>query len=223
MLKFLNAPSTSGIAALSEEINTALRSGQYVLWLVPGGSNIPITVAVMNRLDDSRIHQLTILQTDERFGPVGHPDENTKQLMDAGFTVRGATYIPILVTGLDQTATVDRYTKIVSEAFSDHAVRIGQFGIGADGHIAGSLPHSPAVSSDRPVVGYDAGEFSRITVTPSFLSQLTSAYAFVYGTAKQPTLTQLHDSQLPINDQPCQILHHIPTAYVYNDQIGETV
>jgi len=53
-----------------------------VLWLVPGGSNIPIAVEAMDmirkEMSGLSLKYLTITLSDERYGSVGHKDSNWK-------------------------------------------------------------------------------------------------------------------------------------------------
>jgi 6-phosphogluconolactonase/glucosamine-6-phosphate isomerase/deaminase len=85
--------------------------------------------------------------SDERYGPVGHPDSNAAALDLAGFAPMQANVIPILVAGLDLAATRENYQAAALAAFQKAEIVIGQFGIGSDGHIAGILPNSPATDT----------------------------------------------------------------------------
>lgn len=188
-----------------------------MLWLIPGGSNIPIAVAIMAQLPDELTAKLTIMLTDERYGPIDHPDSNAFQLRQAGFNPKHARFLPIL-TGATLEDTTRAYAQAAQEHFAKNAVVIGQFGIGADGHIAGILPGSPAATEQHAwTCGYHALNFTRVTLTFPALYRVAIAYAFVYGEAKREALKQL-DSELPLKVQPAQILKGIPKAYLYTDQ-----
>ena len=114
-----------------------------------GGSNIPIAADVMNAIragiSPASLDNLTISLTDERYGPVGHPDSNWKQLQDIGMNLSGIKAHPIL-DGSSLPETVARFGIMIEKILKSTDVIVGQFGMGADGHIAGILPHSPAVS-----------------------------------------------------------------------------
>lgn len=210
-----------GIDALGSRLRKELTAGKNVLWLVPGGSNIHAASEVMTALPDTLTERLAILLTDERYGTPGHKDSNYKQLHDAGFDRKQATFMPVVVEGLSLADTVHHYEELVGRAFAHADVVIGQFGIGADGHIAGILPQSPASTSAALAAGYEAPPYQRITLTFEALAQLQAAYAFVFGKDKMAALTRLRNEELALQEQPSQILKHLPEAYIYNDQTGE--
>lgn len=210
----------TGTAALVQHLTRELKRGRRVLWLVPGGSNIPISVDIMHQLPDNLTQHLSILLCDERYGDPGHANSNYEQLQNMGFEHKQATFMPALVHGLTQQEVTHRYDELVAHAFESAEVTIGQFGIGTDGHIAGILPHSPAVRAEAMVTSYEAPPHIRLTMTPVALHRLHAAYAFVFGADKRQALHRLQAEVLPLDDQPSQILKQLPEAYVYNDQIG---
>jgi 6-phosphogluconolactonase/glucosamine-6-phosphate isomerase/deaminase len=216
-----SADSEPGINDLQKRLSQALGRKQNILWLLSGGSNIAASVSIMQQLDAELTRNLSLMLGDERFGPVGHPDSNATQLDAAGFAPKYATMIPVLVAGLDLSATREHYEQAALQAFQKADVVIGQFGIGSDGHIAGILPHSQATDTPDFVAAYLGPDFSRLTLTAHALKRLAVAYAFVFGESKHDTLERLHDQTLPYREQPSQILKELPEAYVYNDQIGD--
>lgn len=210
-----------GTAALSKRLQTELKKHRYVLWLTCGGSNIAAAVQVMNTIDDVASEHLAIFLTDERFGAVGHEHSNARQLMDAGFHPKQAIFMPMLAPGFSVEETQERYAQALQRAFEHADCIIAQFGIGADGHIAGILPHSEAATAEAPVIAYDAPPYTRVTLTFPSLRHITAAYALVQGDEKRAALQRLRDEQLSVEEQPSQILKALPEAYVFNDQIGE--
>jgi len=222
MISFHYQPdSEHAIDTMAEQLSSALAQGKRVVWLVCGGSNIPWVVACMNRLPTADTGTLTICLTDERYGIPGHTDSNWTQLDEAGFDRKQATIIPTLEADTTLQDTCQHYGAAVTAALDQAELVVAQFGIGGDGHIAGILPNSPAVDSPQPAVGYDAGKFMRITLTPSVLRRIDSAYALVYGETKRHALEQLRDQNLPLTDQPAQILKEIDDAHVYSDQFDK--
>jgi len=211
-----------GKAALTARLTRELAAGKRVLWLIPGGSNIPISVAIMASLPDELTKQLTLALTDERYGPYNHADSNWWQLDEAGFSNKQATRVEVLSPANDDIATTTaRYGRELIQLVASHDCVIGQFGMGADGHIAGILPGSIATTVVAPTAGYETPTFTRITATFSIIEQCSVAFAFVFGADKAQALNNL-ESTIPLADQPAQILKQLPEAYVYNDQIGVT-
>lgn len=218
MILTIHADAPIAAQALLANLMQPLVEGQAVLWLVPGGSNIPIAATVMSQIPTGITAKLTIMLTDERYGAVGHPDSNALQLKQAGFNPRGATFLPVL-TGISLGETIRAYAQMAQTQFAAHRTIIGQFGIGADGHIAGILPGSPAATEQQSwACGYRAFNFTRVTLTFPALYRLSAAYAFAYGAAKHDALRHLITEELPLPVQPAQVLKSIPKAYLYTDQ-----
>lgn len=222
-MQFLHVTSESeaGVTALTTSLTDALTVHSRVLWLVPGGSNIAIAVRVMQALSEQVTEKLHIMLTDERYGPVDHPDSNFRQLREAGFTPLSAHFIPTLAAGLSLEATAAQYAQNFEREAAEAGYIIAQFGIGPDGHIAGILPSSPASTATALAAGYHTDQFDRITLTFPALKRVDEAYAFAFGEAKKSTLVQLKTTTTPLIEQPAQILRQIPEAYVYNDSIAE--
>jgi 6-phosphogluconolactonase/glucosamine-6-phosphate isomerase/deaminase len=206
---------------LAKVLTTYLEAGR-VLWLVPGGSSIAIAAAVSQKLKPELTSHLTVSLTDERFGIVGHPDSNWKQLHDAGFQPAHATMLPVL-SGKDMTETVTNFGASLEEILGNVDYRLGFFGIGADGHTAGILPGSPAVAAEQFAAGYDAGNFMRITMTPKAISYLDEAVAYAVGEEKREALLNLDLEKLPLETQPAQILKQVAKYTIFNDQIESEV
>lgn len=204
---------------ITEALESRLAKGQSVLWLIPGGSAVAVAAAVAKRLSGKPLGKLTVTLTDERYGPVGHPDSNWLQLEKAGFALNSANLRPVL-TGKDMAATVDDFDKFLGEALGSADYRLGFFGIGTDGHTSGILPHSPAVDSPGLAIGYDSDPYRRITTTPAALARLDEAVAYALGQPKWPVLDQL-ETDLPLSDQPAQVLKRIPKLTIFNDHKGE--
>jgi 6-phosphogluconolactonase/glucosamine-6-phosphate isomerase/deaminase len=217
-MQFIRAEASLGTEKLTAQLSELLDK-KPVLWLVSGGSNVPISVTVMSNLPKQLTERLTILLIDERFGSVGHVDSNAEQLRRAGFNPQQANFIKVL-SGQSWPDTVTQYNQIVQTQFDQHSAIIGQFGIGADGHTAGLLPHSPAtVVTDRLVTGYQGPDYQRITLTFPALRQVQTAYVFAYGANKLTALQQLKDENLALKTQPAQIFKVLTQAYIYNDQL----
>jgi len=222
-MNFIHAENPdAGAHALSTRLIFALLEGKKTLWLVPGGSNIATAVSVMSAVRKKvpviALSNLTVSLSDERYGPVGHADSNWRQLKEAGFIFEDISVIPVL-RDLSLEETVEQYGSEIMAAFERSAVRIAQLGIGPDGHIAGILPHSPAVFERGPVSGYQAEKFTRVTLSTDMLGRLSAAFVFAFGDSKAQALKSLRDRELPLEAQPAQILKQIPEAYLYSDRV----
>jgi 6-phosphogluconolactonase/glucosamine-6-phosphate isomerase/deaminase len=197
-------------------------SGGKALWLVCGGSNIPLSVAAMNEIratvSEKALENLTVALTDERYGPVGHVDSNWQQLVDAGFNFSHIRAVPILIGKSVQDTVAEYATKLETE-FSKKPVVIAQFGIGGDGHIGGVLPHTIGVSDEHTICAHNAPPFERITLTLHAFKNISIAYAFVFGAAKHDVVSRLKNESLPLADMPSQILKQVPEADLYSDQL----
>lgn len=204
---------------LADALTSALQTHDRVIWLVPGGSNISISVDASQRLDDELTRKLIIMQTDERFVALDSSDCNWHQLAMAGFDTKHAATFPMLIEGKSRDEVAKEYSEVVLREFIAADYIIGQFGAGADGHIAGIKPHSPATVSDELVCGYEGEDFERVTLTFPALQQVDEAFAFVFGEAKRPILEQLLGDISSLAEFPAGVLRTTPISTVYNDQI----
>ena len=226
MLKSVKMVKTTSTGAVNAHLVEALRERLSrrlrVLWLVSGGSAIAVAVAVRQQLGDcAGLAGLSVGLVDERYGAVGHQNSNWQQLRAAGFELAGIQPLPVLA-GKSFAATVDDYEAALAAAMSASDYRLGLFGIGVDGHTAGILPDSPAVTSDQLVCGYQGPDYQRITVTPALITTLDEAVACAFGLAKKPALTKLLAGTAVRSEQPAQVLCQVPVSIVYNDQLGES-
>lgn len=218
-MEFIYSESTQeGMRALAARLGDEL-SQRPVLWLLSGGSNIPVSVDVMRVLPEQLQPNLTIALTDERYGAPNHPDSNWLQLTEAGFQPGNSKIIPVLSSEARPLAqVVASYEKRLKQALDDAGIVIGQFGIGADGHTAGILQHSSAVADENLVCGYQAPDFARITLTPSAIRQVNAAYIFAFGAEKQSALEDLRTKEVTVAEQPAQLLKEINEVRIYTDQ-----
>lgn len=205
---------------LAHKLTAALQAHNRVIWLVPGGSNIAISISAMGQLDLELTRKLVIMQTDERYVPLASPDNNWKQLTDRGFDTKRATVYPMITDDAPRDEVVQRYMQVVVREFATADYILGQFGAGADSHVAGIKPHSLASTSSELVVGYQAEDFDRVTLSFTAISQLHEAVAFIYGSDKQPVLDKLASGQVyNLTDFPVGILQPIANSTIFNDHI----
>lgn len=218
-MKRIPGDATRAGALLSGRIVSELRAGKSVLWLVPGGSNIPIAVSALKLIKSackSHLSRLYVTLTDERFGPVGHADSNWKQLVDAGFDIARPQAVPVL-RGVGPEDTARTFEENFKRLKGEVDVIIGQFGIGDDCHIAGILPESEAVRSKKLVVAYDTPKFLRVTLTLEAFKAIDAAYAFAFGASKRDAIDSLQEKKGSIDEKPGLILREIKESYLVSD------
>lgn len=198
-----------------------LKSGEKVLFFMTGGSSIDVCVRIAEILKNNLAknsqnlaQNLTITLTDERYGKVGHTDSNWQQLLEKGFDFENAKLVPVL-SGREIEETVLEFNKILNAEFIEKEYKIGLFGIGLDGHTAGILPESKAVSFADWACSYDTPQFSRITITPQAIEKLDEAIIFTKGADKIKVLENLKE-EIEIKKQPAQILKKVPLLTIFN-------
>lgn len=220
-IQFVKADPKKAISLMTTRLKAELKKQQRVLWVVPGGSNIPVVAKIMKALPDQATTRLAIMLSDERFGPLDHPDSNMKQLYDAGFESKRASVLPVLRPGVAVAETTELYGEAARIAFEAADVIIVQLGMGADGHIAGILPGSIATHpSNEWTVAYETPEFARITLTPFALRHASEAVVATFGDAKRKALQSLRNTSLSLSEQPAQLLKELPKVTIINDQMG---
>lgn len=207
------------ISALTTNLVKALSSNSKVVWFVPGGSNIPISMATSKAIPNKLKTRLSVTLTDERFGKYGHTDSNWQQLKDLGFDFKGIHSVEFLQTNnLNLIDTQNIVEKKIKTLMND-AYLFGQFGIGLDGHIAGVKPNSPAVSSKNLVCGYNSEDFIRLTTTPKLIKQLDEAHIFALGKEKLKIIKLLKNSDESLIKMPAQVIKQIKKAVIYSKEV----
>ncbi len=220
-MRFIKIEQKEAAGVLAETLQSALKQSVPVTWFLSGGSNIDITIAAMEQLPEELTKNLILAQVDERYGSVGHPDSNWKQLLDAGLNIKQARAMPILhdpeLPLIDTAAITAKMTgELIKRTYT-----IGQFGVGSDYHIAGIKPDSPACIARDLAVGYEWTDFKRITITFDAIRQMNRVLTFMFGETKKPVLDSLMNEHHQPLAQPVQILKSIDSSVVYNDQLGE--
>ena len=205
---------------IATSIRGQLKTGNSVLWLVPGGSSIHVVLLVERLLKHTDLSNLTVSLTDERYGPVGHKDSNWKQLQDGGFKLSGANKIPIL-TGASMKDTIHKYGEVIRSALSEVDYAIGFFGIGSDGHTAGILPESIADKATTTATGYDSPSFQRITITRSIITSLDEVIVYAVGKNKWPIVEALGGTMKRAG-WPAMCLKDARKLTIFSDYPGDT-
>ncbi len=193
-----------------------LGSGKKVLWLLSGGSGGQICVEASRLLAGRDLSGLFVTMSDERYGEVGHQDENMQILLDAGMSLPGAVlYRPLQGKSMDQT--VADFASWLESVNKQVDYRLAVVGIGEDGHICGIKPGSSAVDSRELVDGFVGDDFQRITVTPVFLELLDEAVVQAYGASKHSVVDRLLQSEGDKKSFPALSVLEIPKTSLFSD------
>ncbi|MFA4853614.1 MAG: 6-phosphogluconolactonase [Bacteroidales bacterium] len=201
---------------IADTIIKKLSGGKKVLLFVTGGSSIAVGVKVCELLQGKIVENLTIMLTDERFGPVNHPDSNWYRLVKNGFNISGVIFVPILV-GEGIISTAQKFNIALDQQLKIADYKIGLFGIGKDGHTAGILPESVAVLSRDLAVSYDTPIFVRVTITPKTIEKLDEIIVWMQGEDKWQVVKDLIENDIEIIKQPAQILKKVPLLTIFTD------
>jgi 6-phosphogluconolactonase/glucosamine-6-phosphate isomerase/deaminase len=206
---------------VADVLKEHLSNSERVLWLMTGGSGLLISVLASKKLEGTpNLLNLFVTLTDERFGPVGHKDENWQQLLDMGFDLPSANlYRPLI--GENTVSTATKFADWLDEKLEITDYSIGLFGLGTDGHTAGIKPHSPAVTASSLAVSYKGDDFERVTIGFSVIRQIDEAIIQVSGDNKRKVLRELIFDSLPLDTQPAQILKEIPNLTIYSNNPKE--
>lgn len=222
-MRFVHRPVEEAVEAVTAALSSALARGEKVLWLVSGGSNIKPEVAIMEQLRltvADVLPNLTILPIDERFGPKGHENSNAAALRTAGFNPGAATWYDILDDADNLAATTDAYNQLAARLLDQADTVVAVCGLGADGHTAGILPHSPALTgASFTAFSYEWSDFTRLTLTPAALKRCNTVFVLAYGVTKQTALETLASRTSDTATTPALLLWDISDTTVYNDSI----
>jgi 6-phosphogluconolactonase/glucosamine-6-phosphate isomerase/deaminase len=203
---------------IADIITKKLAIGEHVLWFATGGSSITVSALAASQIKNVDHSKLTVMMTDERYGPVGHKDSNWQQLIEKGFSLPQATLIPLLDGGTIEETTLNFGQKVEME-LNKHSYKIGQFGIGADGHTCGIIPNTVAADEklEEFSIFHKTPTFDRITITPKTILKLDEGVVFMQGQEKWHVVDDLISKELGIPEQPAQVLKKIPKLTIFTD------
>ena len=220
MIDFIKTNSTLECEEkLYKTLKDNLENNKRVLLIIAGGSNIPILKAVFDQLEVNLTSNIDIILSDERFGPSDYQESNFVKLIKYGFDPKKANFRNILIDQDIQTSTSILEKEFVQKSKKADII-IAQLGIGEDGHIAGILPNSKALTSNNYVVNFKGPDFERITLSFKALKKIDIAIVAAYGDNKKKALMNLKSLKLPLNEMPSRILQEIKSIYIYNNQLG---
>jgi len=216
---YTDKPIEQAANYIADTLIKHLLLGERVLWLLSGGSSIPIAVEASIRLLGHDLSNLYVSLTDERYGPIGHKDENWQQLLTDGLSLPGATLYRPLINQDIKTTTIE-FNNWLEVQLDKADFKLGIFGLGADGHTAGIKPHSQAATTElsASLVGED---FERVTISFNTIKMLDEAVIQASGADKRDIIHDLIYGNLPLDDQPAQILKTIPNTTIYTNNQKE--
>lgn len=204
------------IDAIVQVLRLHLSKNKKIVWLLSGGSGAKVCLEVAKQLEDIPLQNLSVTMSDERYGDVGHADENWQQLLDSGFSLPGASlYRPL--QGLDRQQTTMLFATWLKEHIEAADYAIGVFGIGSDGHTAGIKPHSPAVEATEWATDFTGADFERVTMTFLAIRALDEAITQAMGSDKAVTINELLHSDADLASQPAQVLKMVKKSTLYTD------
>lgn len=219
-MNYVEISSTEPVSAhITRTLSEHLTAGEKVTWLVPGGSAIVIAAKISQNLTDGNIplENLFMTLTDERYGYVGNPDENWRQLERAGFSLPGATVYRVLQPGLSREQTTEQFAAKLTEFLTASDYRVGFFGIGADGHTAGIKPRMIDMDSEAFATSFRGADYERITMTPRAIKMLDKIYAYAVGAEKAAALRELYNEEILPAEQPAQVLKNVHDFTLFTD------
>lgn len=217
-MKFVHGSPQEAATDIAKRLNELLASGRSVLWLVSGGSNMPVQTMAMNMIPDKLSKHLYIIPVDERFGPYNHKDSNTGAMRKAGFDPKHAQWIDLLEQNFSLAQTTQLFNDFLAREIAKEDYIFVTLGMAEDGHTAGILPQSPALTSTDFAVGYKAPDYTRITVCADTLAAHADEVVLcAFGQNKLSTLERLRNKDESRQILPAMILHQIENCTVYHD------
>ena len=189
------------------------------LLLLSGGSSLAVAQKALGSLKPAQKKFITIAQIDERYGKPGHKDSNWEGIKRVAGNLNDYSGAVAVLKGAgsieEESAYYDAH---LNELLKSNIIKVGLFGIGEDGHVAGILPGTEdkflKYQDGRMVVNFKGSDFPRITTTSSLMPLLDEAIVFASGKAKQSAIEKL-TSRLPANEHPAQLLKETSNTRVY--------
>ncbi len=197
----------------------ALDHSVKTLLLLSGGSSLAVAREALAGIKPKQKQFITIAQIDERYGEPGHPDSNWNGIEDLAQDFNEyAGVANVLQSSGSIEEDAANYDARLRELLVVNVLKVGLFGIGADGLVAGIAPNTPAnffkYTDGRLVVNFEGSDFPRITTTSALMKVLDEAVVFACGEPKKDAITKL-EKDLPPHKHPAQLLKEANRAWVY--------
>lgn len=216
-IKITNTTSTKAVVDhLYDSIFSHLMAGRSVLWLLSGGSGADICIDVSKRLAGVPTGNLYAVVSDERYGPVGHVNENTAQIISRGFVVGDMKLYRVLRGGSSASDT-EGFASWIGSRRAEVDFSIALLGVGADAHTSGVKPYSIAVDSADSVVHFEGDDYSRITTTLDFLSDFDELVVQSFGESKHEALRKLVAGKGSVDSEPIRFIEGLDNYVFYSD------
>ncbi|HIA91652.1 TPA: hypothetical protein EYO12_00865 [Candidatus Saccharibacteria bacterium] len=175
--------NTDAVKAIANELRMFIEDNENPMWLLSGGSNIPIQIQVSKQLSDQQKKKLTVALVDERFGEGSSFEQLKKSGFDFG--TYGEVY-NINSTAGDLEAAANEFDKYITDAAANRTWFV-QLGFGANGHVAGNVPETEVhdvVYDSKNIRAFVADDFKRITLKEDFINKSTKIVLFASGDKK---------------------------------------
>lgn len=204
--------------ALAELIQKPLLKNKKIVWLISGGSSLPVAIGVAKILAKYNLQNFYATLVDDHFGKDNLLKSNWQQLLDLGFLLPGAKAEGILQPGLSVEKTGERFARKLQEKLTWADFAIGQFGLGEGFHTGGILPDSPATKENNELaIGYKMADQQRVTVTPAMITKLDVAFINSLGETKRALVEHFLESKASIMREPTQALKTAKQTYLCSD------
>lgn len=203
--------------ALAALLQAQLQKGKRVVWLISGGSSIPVAVAASHLLKNADTKSLFVTLVDDKYG-VPEPQTNFAQLLAQGFLAGNAQLQGILQPGLSLAKTGEQFNTLLTDRLAWADVAIGQFGLGEGYHTGGIMANSPASRAKQKLaIAYKYPGQGKVTITPVLIARLNIAFINSMGQAKRPLVQHFLQSKSSINAEPTQSLKTAKKTLLYSD------
>lgn len=217
-MKTIETKNTYEVAhELTVLIKQGLRAGKRTLWLISGGSSIPVAYEVSKQLAETDCKNLYITLVDEKVVENDGSVNNFQQLINTGFALECGELIPILKEGFSLSESANAFEANLKEQIETAEFIVGQFGLGEGYHTGGIIAHSSAITDDAYVKYYASDDAKHITITTKVIKLLDSAFINSMGESKKPLVQHFLISEESIDNEPTQALKNAKTTILCSD------
>jgi 6-phosphogluconolactonase len=181
-----------------DEISSCLMNGQHANIAVSGGKTPLPLFERMASGQKRRWEKVNIFWVDERWVPVGHPENNFSNAMLSGLSSLPATFFPVPTELATPQETADAYQSTLINILRDDfpCLDLVLLGAGTDGHTASifDLSHLPN-NRIAAVTIHPSSRQQRITLTMDVLINTRKIIILLLGEEKRLILQSLDRPQ----------------------------